>query len=96
MTRANHNFMQKTGSFIDHISWLAALLAGTLMLIVALFMSYEAFSRHFLDSPTSWVFAVSILVFMWFIFPPSFNFENVDGRVCILLFPRPCQGPSAG
>ena len=38
------------------------------MLIVAIFMSYEVFSRHFLNHPTSWVLAVSILIFIWFTF----------------------------
>ncbi len=50
---------------IDRISFGFALLAGLMMLSVALFMSYEAFSRHFLDRPSSWVFAISILIFIW-------------------------------
>ena len=56
------------GVLIDRISFAFALLAGLMMLSVALFMSYEAFSRHFMDHPTSWVFAVSILIFIWFTF----------------------------
>ncbi|MCP4022536.1 MAG: TRAP transporter large permease subunit [Desulfobacteraceae bacterium] len=68
MTGNDNNWKQNMGRAVDRISWLAALLAGILMLAVALFMSFEAFSRHFLDSPTSWVFAISILIFMWFIF----------------------------
>ena len=61
-------FIQRTGLIIDRISWLSALAGGLLMLAVALFMAYEAFARHFLDSPTSWVLAISILIFMWFVF----------------------------
>ena len=53
---------------IDRISYAFALLAGLMMLSVALFMSFEAFSRHFLDQPTSWVLAISTLIFIWFTF----------------------------
>ena len=53
---------------IDSINTAAALTAGGLMLLVALFMSYEAFARHLFNRPTSWVMSISILVFMWFPF----------------------------
>ena len=56
------------GLLIHRVSFAFALLAGPTTLSVALFMSYEAFSRHFLDQPTSWVLAISILVFIWFTF----------------------------
>jgi tripartite ATP-independent transporter DctM subunit len=56
------------GVLIDRISFASALLAGLMMLAVSLFMSFEAFSRHFLDQPTSWVLAVSTLIFIWFTF----------------------------
>ena len=56
------------GVLIDRISFAFALLAGLMMLSVALFMSFEAFSRHFLDQPTSWVLAISVLIFIWFTF----------------------------
>ena len=56
------------GRAMDRISWLAALIAGAAMLAVALFMCFEAFSRHLLNAPTSWVLAISILIFMWFVF----------------------------
>ncbi len=56
------------GRFVDVVSTACALAAGALMLGVALSMSFEAFSRHFLDRPTSWVLAVSTLVFIWFTF----------------------------
>jgi C4-dicarboxylate transporter DctM subunit len=59
---------QGPGVFIDRISFAFALVAGVMMLLVALFMSFEAFSRHFLDQPTSWVLAISILIFIWFTF----------------------------
>ena len=59
---------QSSGVLIDRISYVFALLAGLMMLSVALFMSFEAFSRHFLDQPTSWVLAISILIFIWFTF----------------------------
>jgi len=59
---------QGPGLLIDRISYAFALLAGLMMLCVALFMSFEAFSRHFLDQPTSWVLAISILIFIWFTF----------------------------
>lgn len=68
MANTDQNFIQKTGKVVDHISWAAIFLSGMLMLAVALFMSFEAFSRHFLNQPTSWVLAISILIFMWFIF----------------------------
>ncbi|MCD4741226.1 MAG: TRAP transporter large permease subunit [Desulfobacteraceae bacterium] len=56
------------GILIDRISFAFALVAGLMMLSVALFMSFEAFSRHFLDQPTSWVLAISTLIFIWFTF----------------------------
>ncbi|MEN8210508.1 MAG: TRAP transporter large permease subunit [Thermodesulfobacteriota bacterium] len=56
------------GVFIDRTSFAFALLAGIMMLSVALFMSFEAFSRHFLNQPTSWVLAISTLIFIWFTF----------------------------
>ena len=59
---------QGPGLIIDRISFTFTLVAGLMMLSVALFMSYEAFSRHFLDSPTSWVLTVSTLIFIWFTF----------------------------
>ena len=59
---------QGSGLLIDRISFAFALVAGLMMLAVALFMSFEAFSRHFLDQPTSWVLAVSTLIFIWFTF----------------------------
>ena len=68
MAETDLNQTKPRSTLIDRVTWAAALLAGLLMLTVALFMSYEAFSRHFLDSPTSWVLAVSILIFMWYIF----------------------------
>jgi tripartite ATP-independent transporter DctM subunit len=68
MTDTDRSFIQHAGHVVDRISWAAVLLAGVLMLAVAVFMSFEAFSRHFLDQPTSWVLAISILVFMWFVF----------------------------
>ncbi len=58
----------KTGKVIDGISSVSALTAGLMMLSVALFMSFEAFSRHFLDQPTSWVLSLSTLIFIWFTF----------------------------
>ncbi|MCK5665996.1 MAG: TRAP transporter large permease subunit [Thiotrichaceae bacterium] len=59
---------QGPGILIDRISFAFALVAGLMMLSVALFMSFEAFSRHFLDQPTSWVLAISTLIFIWFTF----------------------------
>ncbi len=59
---------QGLGLIIDRTSFAFALVAGLMMLSVALFMSFEAFSRHFLDSPTSWVLTVSTLIFIWFTF----------------------------
>lgn len=55
-------------NLIDRLSFASALLAGLMMLAVALFMSFEAFSRHFLNHPTSWVLSVSTLIFIWFTF----------------------------
>ena len=68
MATAEQGLLHRLGSIVDRLSRAAALTAGLAVLAVALFMSYEAFSRHLLDSPTSWVLAVSILIFMWFIF----------------------------
>lgn len=59
---------QRLGLAVDRFTTGTALSAGILMLAVALFMSFEAFSRHFLNRPTSWVLAVSILIFIWFTF----------------------------
>ncbi len=59
---------QSSEMLIDRISYIFAVMAGLMMLSVALFMSFEAFSRHFLDQPTSWVLAVSTLIFIWFTF----------------------------
>ncbi|WP_457552721.1 TRAP transporter large permease [Desulfobacula sp.] len=59
---------QGKGNLIDRISFAFALLAGLMMLSVALCMSFESFSRHFLNQPTSWVLAVSTLIFIWFTF----------------------------
>ncbi|MCP4722817.1 MAG: TRAP transporter large permease subunit [Desulfobacteraceae bacterium] len=86
MTRPDYNIIQRLGHTVDHVSWLAALLAGALMLAVSLFMSFEAFSRHFLDSPTSWVFAISILIFMWFTFLATPYGIKVDKHVACDVF----------
>ncbi len=59
---------QKVGAWIDNLSTIWALTAGILMLAIALCMSYEIFARHFLNRPTSWVLAVSVLIFIWFTF----------------------------
>jgi len=58
----------RLGVLIDRISFAFALIAGLMMLCVALFMFFEAFSRHFLDQPTSWVLSISVLIFIWFTF----------------------------
>jgi tripartite ATP-independent transporter DctM subunit len=68
MPNPDKNFIQKAGKMVDHISLATIFLAGVMMLAVSMFMSFEAFSRHFLDQPTSWVLAISILIFMWFTF----------------------------
>jgi tripartite ATP-independent transporter DctM subunit len=86
MTQSSHTLLQRAGLIIDRISWIAALLAGVLILAVALFMSYEAFCRHFLDSPTSWVLAISILIFMWFTFLATPYGIQVDKHVACDVF----------
>lgn len=68
MSKSDLSLGQRWGSAVDRLTWSAALLAGLMMLAVALFMSYEAFSRHLLNNPTSWVLAISILIFIWFTF----------------------------
>ena len=86
MIKTEHNRLLGLGTAVDRMSWLAALTAGLLMLAVSLFMSYEAFSRHFLDSPTSWVFAVSILIFMWFTFLAAPHGIKTDKHVACDVF----------
>jgi tripartite ATP-independent transporter DctM subunit len=95
MAKTDRSFIEHAGQIVDHISWAAILLAGVLMLAVAAFMSFEAFSRHFLDQPTSWVLAISILIFMWFIFLATPYGIKADKHVACDVFvsqmPEPTQ-----
>jgi tripartite ATP-independent transporter DctM subunit len=68
MNKAAVSSERGIGAMIDRISFAFALLAGLMMLSVAIFMSFEAFSRYFLNQPTSWVLTISILIFIWFTF----------------------------
>lgn len=68
MDKTGCHLAKAAGAAVDRISFVFALTAGFMMLLVALFMSFEAFSRHLLNQPTSWVLAVSILIFIWFTF----------------------------
>ncbi|MCF6248908.1 MAG: TRAP transporter large permease subunit [Desulfobacula sp.] len=86
MIQSDHNFAHRIGRLVDQTSWFAVLLAGCLMMAVALFMSFEAFARHFLDSPTSWVMSVSIFIFMWFIFLSTPYGIKVDKHVACDVF----------
>lgn len=86
MAQTHHSPLERIGKVIDRISWSAALAAGILMLAVALFMVYESFTRHFLDSPTSWVLAISILIFMWFTFLATPYGIQVDKHVACDVF----------
>ncbi len=85
---------QKPGGLIGRISFIFSLTAGLLMLSVALFMSFEAFSRHFLDQPTSWVLAVSTLIFIWFTFLSVPYGIKLDKHVACDIFVTRLPDPS--
>ncbi len=86
MVNNSSSLSERAGQAIDRISWSAALAAGILMLAVALFMAYETFARYFLDKPTSWVLAISILIFMWFVFLATAYGIQVDKHVACDVF----------
>jgi tripartite ATP-independent transporter DctM subunit len=52
---------------IEKISNYSIALSGTLMFIVALITTYEVILRRIFDSPTTWVFAVSLFIMVWFV-----------------------------
>jgi tripartite ATP-independent transporter DctM subunit len=51
---------------IDKMSVMAATAAGLAMFLVALTTTYEVILRRIFDSPTTWVFSVSLFVMVWF------------------------------
>jgi tripartite ATP-independent transporter DctM subunit len=56
------------GISIDQISSLLNYAAGALILGVAGINTFEIISRRFFDSPTTWVFDVSLFIMVWFPF----------------------------
>lgn len=56
------------GEVIDRVSWGASLIAGGLILLVALWTCYETGMRYFFNAPTEWTMSLSMLVFAWFPF----------------------------
>ncbi len=76
----------KPGKWIDLLSAVGVWIAGTLMLLVALSMFYEAVARRFFDSPTTWVMAFSILAFMWFTFLSTPHGIKEDKHICCDVF----------
>ncbi|MHC4456640.1 MAG: TRAP transporter large permease subunit [Planctomycetota bacterium] len=53
-------------SIIDHISVVFGFIAGLAMLFVAINTAYEAIARRVFDSPTTWIFSMSLFVMVWF------------------------------
>lgn len=51
---------------IDNLSVVFGLIAGLTMFVVAINTAYEAIARRFFDSPTTWIFSVSLFVMVWF------------------------------
>ena len=74
------------GKWIDALSSVGVWIAGSLMLLVALSMFYEAVARRFFDSPTTWVMAFSILAFMWFTFLSTPHGIKADKHICCDVF----------
>ena len=54
-------------SIIDKICILSGTVAGIAMFIVAMNTTYEVVMRRIFDSPTTWVFSVSLFVMVWFV-----------------------------
>ena len=53
-------------SIVDDASVVFGLVAGIAMFAVAINTAYEAIARRLFDSPTSWIFSVSLFVMVWF------------------------------
>ncbi len=51
---------------LDNISGVSGLLAGFTMLVVAINTTYEVICRRAFDSPTTWVFSLSLFAMVWF------------------------------
>jgi C4-dicarboxylate transporter DctM subunit len=54
-------------SMIDRICILSGTVAGMAMFVVAMNTTYEVIRRRIFDSPTTWVFSVSLFVMVWFV-----------------------------
>jgi C4-dicarboxylate transporter DctM subunit len=64
---------KKGGCVVGVITYLAdmtsdysGVLAGLSMFFVALITTFEVLMRHVFDSPTTWVFSVSLIIMVWF------------------------------
>lgn len=53
-------------ALIDNISVASGLIAGFTMLVVAFCTTYEVICRRAFDSPTTWVFSLSLFAMVWF------------------------------
>jgi C4-dicarboxylate transporter DctM subunit len=62
-----NGLVRKLSFFIDEISVYSATLSGISMFLVALMTTYEVILRRVFDSPTTWVFAVSLFIMVWFV-----------------------------
>lgn len=54
-------------SAIEKASNYSIVLSGASMFIVAVITTYEVILRRLFDSPTTWVFAVSLFIMVWFV-----------------------------
>ena len=53
-------------SWIDHTSNGFGFVAAFALLLIAIFTTYETILRRLFDSPTTWVFPLSLFVMVWF------------------------------
>ena len=58
--------LTQLGRAIDGLSFVAATLAGLMMLVTAALTGYEIISRYVFNSPTYWTLQVSIYNLIWF------------------------------
>lgn len=56
----------KATEMVDNVSVVFGLVAGIAMFAVAINTAYEAIARRLFNSPTSWIFSVSLFVMVWF------------------------------
>lgn len=69
------------GKAVDACPATGNMMAGILMMVVALVVCYEAFLRYLFNRPTTWAMSVSLFVFMWFPFLSSPNGIRIGKHV---------------